>query len=333
MRAYWIDLFRGHFPSLLEEALREAQDRGKGLTSAQQRAAQAQREFNAYLDRMSNPQHHQGRLTILDICLERERVLRRAKFDDPYRLAKARENQASLPLLPSVLAELDALPDDRREVEVIRGVFAGNIFDLGATQTAALFQNGQRVSFQTSRQELRPRPWLVDDLDAWLDRMNQPPHRLALLFVDNAGPDIILGMIPLARHLLQRGTGVILTANTTPSLNDVTHQELTGLIDRVAQFDPVISEARADKRLRLIASGNGAPLIDLSRLSPELVQAVEQDLPDLVVLEGMGRAIESNFDARFTCDALKIAMVKDPGVGQKLGGEVYDLVFRFEPAS
>lgn len=31
---------------------------------------------------------------------------------------------------------------------------------------------------------------------------------------------------------------------------------------------------------------------------------------DLVVLEGMGRAIETNLNARFRCDALKIGMIK-----------------------
>lgn len=31
---------------------------------------------------------------------------------------------------------------------------------------------------------------------------------------------------------------------------------------------------------------------------------------DLVVLEGMGRAIETNLNARLRCDALKIGMIK-----------------------
>lgn len=33
-------------------------------------------------------------------------------------------------------------------------------------------------------------------------------HKRALLFVDNSGADIILGMLPLARELLRRGTEV-----------------------------------------------------------------------------------------------------------------------------
>ena len=35
---------------------------------------------------------------------------------------------------------------------------------------------------------------------------------------------------------------------------------------------------------------------------------------DLVVLEGMGRAIETNLYASFSCDSLKLAMVKHPEV-------------------
>ncbi len=43
---------------------------------------------------------------------------------------------------------------------------------------------------------------------------------------DNAGTDVVLGMVPLARELLRRGTNVVLSANSTPALNDITHPEL-----------------------------------------------------------------------------------------------------------
>lgn len=38
--------------------------------------------------------------------------------------------------------------------------------------------------------------------------MKFQPYRRALLFVDNSGADIALGMLPLARELLRRGTEV-----------------------------------------------------------------------------------------------------------------------------
>lgn len=54
----------------------------------------------------------------------------------------------------------------------------------------------------------------VDDFDMFKERMlgsvdkRPPPHKRALLFVDNSGADIVLGMLPLARELLRRGTEV-----------------------------------------------------------------------------------------------------------------------------
>ena len=54
----------------------------------------------------------------------------------------------------------------------------------------------------------------MDDFDDFKERMlggrnkKNPRHKRALLFVDNSGADIVLGMLPLARELLRRGTEV-----------------------------------------------------------------------------------------------------------------------------
>lgn len=54
----------------------------------------------------------------------------------------------------------------------------------------------------------------VDDFDIFKERMlgsadkKPSPHKRALLFVDNSGADVVLGMLPLARELLRRGTEV-----------------------------------------------------------------------------------------------------------------------------
>ena len=47
----------------------------------------------------------------------------------------------------------------------------------------------------------------------------------------------------------------------------------------------------------------------------------------------MGRGLESNFDAIFSCDVLKVAMIKDSLVAKRHGGNVFDIVCRFEAAS
>ncbi|MEX0655151.1 MAG: ARMT1-like domain-containing protein [Phycisphaeraceae bacterium] len=330
-RDYWLKLFATHFPTLLAEALREAESRGEDLAEAQARAQQAQHMFQTHLDQLAADPGRERYFGIIDICYERERILRANGFADPYRLAKARENEAALPLLKPLLDELDAMPEAERDEAVVRGMFAGNIFDLGATETVNRFTN-TRVDFHAIRGELKPRPWLFDSLDAWRNRLHAgDPHRTALLFVDNAGPDVVLGMLPFARYLLQRGTNVLLAANTAPSLNDVTAEELEALVAQAAAVDDRFAEAWGDGRLRVLADGNNAPLIDLTRLDPAFVTAVSEQPVDLVVLEGMGRAIESNFEAAFTCDVLKVAMIKDRGVADALEGDLYDLVLRFEP--
>jgi uncharacterized protein with ATP-grasp and redox domains len=331
-RAYWLKLFRDHFAGMLELAMVDAQDRGVAHDRAEEQIENARAGFGAFLKQVEAEPDVFGPLTILLMCEARERCLRRADIPDPYRLAKQQENESALAVLPTVFTEIDALSGVEQIERVMRGIFAGNIFDLGAVKTIEMFKDG-KVDFHDTLNKLKHRPWFVDHLDAWRDRwLDGPAHKCAVMFVDNAGPDVLLGMIPFARELLRRGTGVILTANETPSLNDITHTELVILIDRVAKLDPLISKSLKSGELELISSGNGAPLIDLRRINSRLAEAVYRRDVDLCVIEGMGRAIETNFDAAFDCDTLKLAMIKDLGVGEAMGAELYDLVLRFDAA-
>jgi type II pantothenate kinase len=325
-RAYWLDLFRGHFPKLLDEARREHQDRGEPVDGK----IQAPRgSFFGYLDALAIDPTCLGPLDILIICRAREQVLRAVGIADAYRLAKAEQNDAALQDLPQVLDDLDAKDGVERWRAITRNVFAGNIYDLGATKTVDMFgPGGERPDMTQVRDQLKDRPWLIDDADAWLADSAASKWQKAVLLVDNAGPDIVLGMLPLARELLRAGARVVLAANTYPSLNDVTLDELIPLVDTAAADDDVLRGALDAGTLTLLPTGNGLPLIDLTHVDPRLAKVSAN--ADLLVLEGMGRAIESNLDARFTCDTLKIAMVKDQGVADALGGELFDLVLRYE---
>jgi hypothetical protein len=60
-------------------------------------------------------------------------------------------------------------------------------------------------------------------------------------------------------------------------------------------------------KLLIANSGNDLAVIDLSRVSHELAYLSSD--ADLVILEGMGRGIETNLYAQFKCDSLKIGMV------------------------
>ena len=68
-------------------------------------------------------------------------------------------------------------------------------------------------------------------------------YRRALLFVDNAGSDYILGMIPLARELLRQGTDVVICANEEPSINDMTVRECQAFMPALAQICPIFRRA------------------------------------------------------------------------------------------
>jgi type II pantothenate kinase len=283
-----------------------------------------------YLDQVTADPRSVKRLDILEICDIREKMLREAMIADPYRLAKKTENDAAMLLLPKLLEEIDALSASERMHRLIEGVFAGNIFDLGAVKTLEMFSKGS-VDFRAVRAKLSPRPWLIDDLDRALAKLNSSmPYRCACLFVDNAGFDIVLGMFPFARELIRRGTRVIIAVNEAPSLNDITLAEITPMVEQIAAMDRATAVALENRMLEIIPSGCETPLIDLSRVTDDLAVAVVSRGVDLVVLEGMGRGLESNFDAPLKCDTMKIAMIKDAGVAQSMGGKVYDLVLRFE---
>lgn len=51
---------------------------------------------------------------------------------------------------------------------------------------------------------------------------------------------------------------------------------------------------------------------------------------DLIVMEGMGRAIHTNLNARLAVDSLKLAVVKNAWLAQRLGGPLFSVIFIYE---
>jgi type II pantothenate kinase len=47
-----------------------------------------------------------------------------------------------------------------------------------------------------------------------------------MVFVDNAGADIVLGILPFVREMLRMGCEVVMVANSLPAINDITAAEL-----------------------------------------------------------------------------------------------------------
>ncbi len=313
-RRYWLDLFDSHFAVQLSAA--------GAIGVSEHERAEAATAFTSEIRQLRERPDRFGRLDILLLDELRQRILDERGIRDEFRLLKARENDAAFVELPRWIERIDANPDEQRLPLIAHGMLAGNLFDMGVKETAGRFSQST-VPFSEALGRVPQRPWLIDDLDAaiqWWSKARSQRSK-AVIFADNAGGDVVLGVLPLAREFLRHGWEVVLTANSLPSLNDVTHLELLGHVERAARIDSIW----ASPDLQLVESGNAAPLIDLTRISEELAHAAHGAA--LLILVGMGRGVESNYSAVFTCRAWHIAMLKDPQVAKSVGGRVYDAVF------
>lgn len=319
-RAYWLNLFERHL-----ESLATLQVGGQQLYQLEHYAAFAKDYLDGLAALRANPRRWND-ITVLALTQYRDRILRKYGFMDPFLDLKQAENDRALAELPGVLMALDDADASALPELLARGLFAGNLFDMGSDAAIRAFEKATD-GFAAARARVKPRPWAFDDIDQWMARYRSKRHDKALFFVDNAGPDITLGVLPFCRWLLSQDTDVVLAANGIPSLNDITVDELRDLLARVAEIDPSLNAHLRASRLRVVDSGCASPLIDLRHLTAAC--CAEAADTDLLILEGMGRAIESNFHAEFSVDCLKIALIKDEMVARSIGVALFDPIFRF----
>lgn len=62
----------------------------------------------------------------------------------------------------------------------------------------------------------------------------------------------------------------------------------------------------------------------------ELCTAMRDKNVDLLIIEGMGRALHTNLTAEFKCECLKMAVVKNPWLAKRLGGDIFSVIFQYE---
>jgi len=316
-REYWIDLFDSHFDFQLAQAK---------LISIDSRALEFAREaMTAAMESLRIEPDQFRRLDIIKLDEIRQEILHKYGIVDEFRLIKQRENEAAMASLKDRITELDRMPPVDRLEPLVQGMLAGNLFDLGVKATANAFAD-KGIAWSDALARVPKRPWFLDELEDACDYWEHVIARKAIIFADNAGADFVLGVMPLARELICRGTDVVIAANEKPVLNDVTVNEVEELLAQAHEIDEVFTS----KELRVIPNGHSSPLIDLSRIGHELAR--EATDADLIVVVGMGRTIESNFDAQMNCFALRVAMVKDPMVAKTVGCELLDAVVRFDRA-
>ena len=327
-RNHWVSFFKRHVETIFNLGTEAAAARKMDMNDVAARVDACRKEFVNFFDTFAaNPNDAARwgveRVTILTLDQWRDQLLRKHGFVDAFLDLKNRENEKAMPFFKAVCSQLDAMTGDEQFKAVIEGVFAGNIFDMGAEATAKAYLHAGPDFFAT-RQTLTKRPWLVDDYDAASTRfLTGPPHRKAVFFIDNAGSDFLLGALPMMRWLARRGTHVVLAANERPTLNDMTIHDVNAWWPRLVEAEPSL----ADLPIQRVSTGTGEPLIDLAEVSDELNSASAG--ADLVVLEGMGRGVESNLDAKFSCDAMNLAMIKDIMIAKRNNGRLFDVICRF----
>ncbi|XP_067014229.1 4'-phosphopantetheine phosphatase [Anabrus simplex] len=324
-REYWLQCFEESVDKFVSRAIQSQPH----SPTAKERAHSFKEKYMSRLHYLKHQPFAYGNLTVRSLLDTIEHYMKEFDFPDPYLVQKQCENEKALNALGRRLQHLDGLEWFVRQEVLVTSVLAGNMFDWGAREVADLMENTD-FGFQEAQTKIQARPWLMDSLDEWIDRLKGPPHKCAAIFVDNSGVDVVLGVIPFARELLQRGTKVIMCANSTPALNDVTHAELQVLLKQAAAVCEVIHAALAEQRLVAMDTAQSGPCLDLSRLNKDLAEAMKVQNVDLLVIEGMGRALHTNLEARFSCECLKLAVIKNRWLAARLGGDMFSVMCRYE---
>ncbi len=274
--------------------------------------------------------------TVHDLTRIRENLLRAHGIADPYRAIKAAETERCLDLARQRIAAAWEAGSAGAAAARLRGrgeqgeqetlapllaaLLAGNLFDLGSRATQEAYRRGELDTACGERFLPGVRRWLAALPAAARTRLfgRAGPGEPAdlLLFADNAGPDFLLGVLPAALYWAQRRP-VRIVVNSEPASSDVTWPEASALLARLAAEGGPAAAALAAARVELVASGTGSPGIDLRHVGRSLNEAARSVA--WILIDGQGRGVETNWATRFACPVLRVAMVKDPLVAEKVG--------------
>lgn len=335
---HWTAIFRANARFLLEIVAAD------GDRDALPRAEAALEIFEGLLRDLDAGEAARSVRTVHAVTLVREHLLRGHDLPDAYRATKAREAGRVLVEAPAAIErawELGGWEGSREAlIEVLSDLLAGNLFDLGSRWTQEAFRAGE-LDIAGARRGYRA--WVAECLSHWdpavLARLQPRPRSLempaegrVLLFADNAGADFLLGILPAAVFWARRWE-VVVVVNSLPASNDIAIQEARAHWSLLGALPgSPLARVEAAGRLSLVESGTGSPGIDLRYVGPKLNGVAPG--AGWVMLEGQGRAIETNWETSFLCPVLRAAVVKDPCVAETIGARPGEPQLRWdEPSS
>ncbi|KAF1747896.1 hypothetical protein GCK72_024362 [Caenorhabditis remanei] len=330
-RNFWIEILDKTINDMTKFAI-ASQKNCEDQDDVANRAKDFENDFVKTMDTIKEHHVAYGNSNARNLLEVREQILQEKGFDDIYVQKKHEENCTAIAELPHVLATIDKLKetsDDKTVLEYVsRGLLAGNVFDWGAKEVVKMMNSESGLSFQTAIDHVENRPWLFDGFDSFYEKHKD--YKSVLIFVDNSGFDYILGIIPFARELLRNGSKVVICANSSPALNDLTYREMVALANEFREIDGDLTKFLENGQMMFVQSGQESPCLDARRVHEDLNEIVQKYKTDLVVIEGMGRALHTNFNVQFKCDSLKAAVIKTQWLADRLGGKMFSVVFKHE---
>lgn len=324
-RNYWLEIFHSGLDRFCK-VIRAGESNRDNLDK---RIDLFKSKFLACLSLLRGNPYAYGNLSVRTLLDCREQFLDEFDFYDPYLHFKKEENAEAMSLLEGRLKKLSMLNWEDRQINSIKGILGGNLFDWGSSAVVKM-NDDHKINFEDACKVVQERPWAVDNLDEWIARIKKEPYNKIVIFVDNSGADIVLGILPFVVEMLMLGSKVVLSANSRPALNDVTSQELRILAAEAAGISLVIKDGLETGKLRIVESGLGSPCLDLSRVSQQIADASSDC--DLVIVEGMGRAIHTNCTNHFLVDSLRLCVLKNSWLCKKFDCPMFSGICKFEVA-
>ncbi|PNJ47879.1 PANK4 isoform 3, partial [Pongo abelii] len=166
-RKYWLTCFEEALDGVVKRAVASQPD----SVDAAERAEKFRQKYWNKLQTLRQQPFAYGTLTVRSLLDTREHCLNEFNFPDPYSKVKQRENGVALRCFPGVVRSLDALGWEERQLALVKGLLAGNVFDWGAKAVSDVLESDPCFGFEEAKRKLQERPWLVDSYSEWLQRL------------------------------------------------------------------------------------------------------------------------------------------------------------------
>jgi uncharacterized protein with ATP-grasp and redox domains len=326
-RSYWLPALKRNSEHMLDSFMKSAPARMRAKSD------EAHDRFCRLLDGFERDLDPHGPRTVNELVRLRQGIFTECGIPDPYRDLKSADNDRALAVLRESPGAVPAnVPESERLRWIVSLALAGNMLDMGSAEARMLHRKAGAAVFERTA-EVAHRTWFRDDLgklDAAL-RSGPRGRGSAVICIDNAGAEIVLGVTALTVHLASLGYSCTIAANEAPSLNDMTAVETRHLLQSVAAFAPEVKRLIDADRLRVISSGSMTSGLNMLEVSEEFDRIASRC--ELLLVLGQGRAVETNWSTTLSIPWARIATVKDPFVAGAVGCEVFDplLTFRNPP--